>query len=269
VLSGSADAGEATQPGLQRAQNAMAYLTKSKGIDPQRIQVKAGTDSGRKVESMDACLRARPLPGSAASATAQGAAQQDQPVQTPPADQPRRQLPVASHTGACGHAAVHATTAEVKTKKHLKRARKTGIRKSSRRFLRSIFSHLLTKGRISRAALFFALPHNRSSSIRSIRSSQWPRRCKQKPTQGWSVPPAHRKFPVPSEYHLFLPFTVSPTNACAYLYNRLGRNNVRTTGAVQGRGSAAQSQAADGLYVGTAGETTGAAGGTRPRNPQS
>ncbi|HEX4606494.1 MAG TPA: OmpA family protein [Candidatus Angelobacter sp.] len=50
VLSGSTDAGEPQRTGLQRAQNAMAYLTKSKGIDPQRIQVKAGSEPGRKVE---------------------------------------------------------------------------------------------------------------------------------------------------------------------------------------------------------------------------
>ena len=37
VLSGSADPGEARGMALQRAQNAMIYLTKSKGIDPQRL----------------------------------------------------------------------------------------------------------------------------------------------------------------------------------------------------------------------------------------
>ncbi|HZI58551.1 MAG TPA: OmpA family protein, partial [Verrucomicrobiae bacterium] len=50
VLSGSADAGESPHMALQRAQNAMTYLTKSKGIDPQRIQVKAGSEPGRKVD---------------------------------------------------------------------------------------------------------------------------------------------------------------------------------------------------------------------------
>lgn len=50
VLSGSADAGESPRMGLQRAQNAMAYLTTSKGIDAQRIQVKAGSEPGRKVD---------------------------------------------------------------------------------------------------------------------------------------------------------------------------------------------------------------------------
>ncbi len=87
VLSGSADAGEPHSMGLQRAQNAMAYLTKAKGIDPQRIQVKAGTASGRKVEvwTMPAGTA---LPGATPTQPPQGAAQQDQPVQTAPADQP-------------------------------------------------------------------------------------------------------------------------------------------------------------------------------------
>jgi outer membrane protein OmpA-like peptidoglycan-associated protein len=85
VLSGSADAGEPRSMGLQRAQNAMAYLTKFKGIDPQRIQVKAGTETGRRVEvwTMPAGTA---LPG-ATPTPPQGAAQQDQPVQTVPADQ--------------------------------------------------------------------------------------------------------------------------------------------------------------------------------------
>jgi outer membrane protein OmpA-like peptidoglycan-associated protein len=87
VLSGSADAGEPHSMGLQRAQNAMAYLTKAKGIDPQRIQVKAGTDAGRKVEvwTMPAGTA---LPGATPAQPPQGATQQDQPVQTVPADQP-------------------------------------------------------------------------------------------------------------------------------------------------------------------------------------
>lgn len=86
ILSGSADAGEPRSMGLQRAQNAMTYLTKAKGIDPQRIQVKAGTDTGRKVEIWTLPAGAA-LPG-ATPAPPQGATQQDQPVQTPPADQP-------------------------------------------------------------------------------------------------------------------------------------------------------------------------------------
>jgi outer membrane protein OmpA-like peptidoglycan-associated protein len=50
VLSGSADTGEPRSMAMQRAQNAMAYLTKSKGIDAQRIQTKTGSEAGRKVE---------------------------------------------------------------------------------------------------------------------------------------------------------------------------------------------------------------------------
>ncbi|MCU1331662.1 MAG: hypothetical protein JWM08_654 [Candidatus Angelobacter sp.] len=86
VLSGSADAGEPRGMGLQRAQNAMAYLTKFKGIDPQRIQTKAATEPGRKVEVWTLPAGA-PLPG-ATPPQPQGNAQQDQPVQTTPADQP-------------------------------------------------------------------------------------------------------------------------------------------------------------------------------------
>jgi hypothetical protein len=50
VLSGSAEPGEGGRMAMQRAENAKTYLTKSKGIDPQRIQVKASTEPGRKVE---------------------------------------------------------------------------------------------------------------------------------------------------------------------------------------------------------------------------
>jgi len=50
VLSGSADPGEAQGIGLRRAQNAMGYLSQSKGIDAHRIQTKAGAEPGRKVE---------------------------------------------------------------------------------------------------------------------------------------------------------------------------------------------------------------------------
>jgi outer membrane protein OmpA-like peptidoglycan-associated protein len=87
VLSGSADAGEPHGMGLQRAQNAMAYLTKFKGIDPQRIQVKAGTETGRRVEvwTMPAGTA---LPGSTPTPPQGAAQQQDQPVQPTPADQP-------------------------------------------------------------------------------------------------------------------------------------------------------------------------------------
>src|SRR6476469_1492532 len=94
VLSGSSDAGEPRSMGLQRAQNALTYLTKSKGIDPQRIQVKAGTEPGRKVDVWTLPAGAA-MPGAAPAQPPQGAPQQDQPVQTtpvpatqPPADQP-------------------------------------------------------------------------------------------------------------------------------------------------------------------------------------
>lgn len=52
VLTGSAEPSEAARLANQRAQNAMDYLTKSKGIDGQRIQTKAGADQGRKVDIM-------------------------------------------------------------------------------------------------------------------------------------------------------------------------------------------------------------------------
>ncbi len=67
VLSGSADSGEPHSMGLQRAQNAMAYLTKAKGIDQQRIQTKAATDPGRKVEVWKLPAGAS-LPGTAPAA---------------------------------------------------------------------------------------------------------------------------------------------------------------------------------------------------------
>ncbi|HSM86112.1 MAG TPA: OmpA family protein [Candidatus Limnocylindrales bacterium] len=50
-LTGSAEEMESPRLASQRADNAKAYLTKSKGIDPQRIQTKAG-GTGRKVEIM-------------------------------------------------------------------------------------------------------------------------------------------------------------------------------------------------------------------------
>lgn len=97
VLSGSSDAGEPRSMGLQRAQNAMAYLTKFKGIDPQRIQAKAGTDSGRKVEVWT-LPAGTALPGATPTQPPQGTAQQDQPVQqTPaPAAQPPAEQPAAT-----------------------------------------------------------------------------------------------------------------------------------------------------------------------------
>jgi hypothetical protein len=50
VLYGAADAGEAPRLGGQRSENAKTYLTKSKGIDPQRLQTKPGTTPGRTVD---------------------------------------------------------------------------------------------------------------------------------------------------------------------------------------------------------------------------
>ena len=50
VLTGAAQDPEPTRLANQRASNAMTYLTKSKGIDGQRLQVKTGTSSGRVVD---------------------------------------------------------------------------------------------------------------------------------------------------------------------------------------------------------------------------
>lgn len=50
MLVGSALPGEGGTMALRRAQNAMAYLTKSKGINADRIQVKASPEPGQKVE---------------------------------------------------------------------------------------------------------------------------------------------------------------------------------------------------------------------------
>jgi hypothetical protein len=50
VLYGAADAGEAPRLGAQRSENAKTYLTKSKGIDPQRLQTKPGTTPGHTVD---------------------------------------------------------------------------------------------------------------------------------------------------------------------------------------------------------------------------
>jgi len=50
VLSGSADEKETPRLANQRGQNAMTYLTKSKGIDGGRIKVKTGTQAGRIVD---------------------------------------------------------------------------------------------------------------------------------------------------------------------------------------------------------------------------
>jgi outer membrane protein OmpA-like peptidoglycan-associated protein len=50
VLYGAAEEKEPPRLALQRAENVKTYLTKSKGIDPQRIQTKANTEPGRTVE---------------------------------------------------------------------------------------------------------------------------------------------------------------------------------------------------------------------------
>jgi hypothetical protein len=101
VLSGSADPGEPRSLALQRAQNAMIYLTKSKGIDPQRIQVKASTEPGRKVDVWTLPAGAT-LPGTTAPQPPQGTGQQDQPqtTQPPAAEPPPAAQPPASQTPA-------------------------------------------------------------------------------------------------------------------------------------------------------------------------
>jgi hypothetical protein len=97
VLFGSADAGEPRSMALQRAQNAMIYLTKSKGIDAQRIQVKAGTEPGRKVEVW-ALPAGATLPGTAPAQPPQGTVPQEQPqtTQPPAAEQPQASQPPAA-----------------------------------------------------------------------------------------------------------------------------------------------------------------------------
>ena len=89
VLSGEAQPGEGAGMALRRAQNAMTYLTKSKGIDPQRIQAKAGTELGDKVEVWTLPAGAQ-MPGTTPAQPPQGAAPQDQPpaVMVPPSQQP-------------------------------------------------------------------------------------------------------------------------------------------------------------------------------------
>jgi hypothetical protein len=102
VLSGSADSGEPRSMGLQRAQNAMIYLTKSKGIDPQRIQTKASTEPGRKVEVWTLPAGAT-LPGSTPAQPPQGTGQQEQQqtTQPPAAEQtPASQPPAAQQPTA-------------------------------------------------------------------------------------------------------------------------------------------------------------------------
>jgi hypothetical protein len=89
VLSGSAIAGEGPGMALRRAQNAMTYLTKSKGIDPQRIQVKTGAEPGQKVEIWTLPAGAQ-LPGAAQPGAAQPGTQ---PVITPQPAAPQGQPP--------------------------------------------------------------------------------------------------------------------------------------------------------------------------------
>src|SRR5258707_890076 len=50
VLSGSADEKEPPRMASQRAENAKTYLSKSKGIDAQRLQTKTSSDPGRTVQ---------------------------------------------------------------------------------------------------------------------------------------------------------------------------------------------------------------------------
>jgi hypothetical protein len=88
VLAGQAEPGEGGTMALRRAQNAMTYLTKSKGIDPQRIQVKASTEPGQKVEVWTLPAGAQ-MPGTTPPATQppQGTTP-DQSTQPAPATPP-------------------------------------------------------------------------------------------------------------------------------------------------------------------------------------
>lgn len=76
VLTGSSESPEPPRLATQRAENTKTYLTKSKGIDPQRIQPKAGTGTGRTVEIMA-------VPAGA-TAPAQEPPKQEPPKQEPP-----------------------------------------------------------------------------------------------------------------------------------------------------------------------------------------
>ena len=94
VLSGEAQPGEGATMAMRRAQNAMTYLTKSKGIDPQRIQVKTSTEPGQKVEVWTLPAGAQ-LPGTTPTTQPpQGTTPPDQTAQ-PPAQQPPAQQPPA------------------------------------------------------------------------------------------------------------------------------------------------------------------------------
>src|SRR5262249_10606820 len=92
VLVGSAEPGEGATMAMRRAQNAMTYLTKSKGIDPQRIQVKTSTEPGRKVEVWTLPAGAT-LPGTTAPAQPPQGTTPEQPTQQPPPTVPPTQPP--------------------------------------------------------------------------------------------------------------------------------------------------------------------------------
>ena len=62
VLRGSSAAPEQSTLATKRAQNAMTYLTKSKGIDSGRIQLRVGPDPGHKVEVWTVPAGASPPP---------------------------------------------------------------------------------------------------------------------------------------------------------------------------------------------------------------
>lgn len=62
VLTGSTEELEPPRLAQQRADNAKTYLTKSKGIDPARIQTKGAGPTGRKVEMIALPAGATPAP---------------------------------------------------------------------------------------------------------------------------------------------------------------------------------------------------------------
>ncbi len=95
VLSGSSETAEPSRIALQRAQNAMAYLTKSKGIDASRIQTKAATEPGRKVEIWTLPAGAA-LPGETPAPAPQGAATQPDGNSQQPAASPVPSVPQAT-----------------------------------------------------------------------------------------------------------------------------------------------------------------------------
>ena len=82
VLTGESQPPEPASMANQRAQNAMDYLTKSKGIDPNRIQVKTGTEPGRKVDVWTV-----PAGATLPQQQPQQLQQPQQPQQQPPQEQ--------------------------------------------------------------------------------------------------------------------------------------------------------------------------------------